>query len=159
MHRISFIAALILIGTGLLSCNPNVIIDDYHKFDDYAWLIKDEQKFTFKIEDNALKYSILYNIRHALQYPYYNLYVTYELKDASGKVLSTRLQELALYDAKTGEPLGDGLGDIYDRQLVCLSGVSFPAKGEYTFTIKQYMRQDPLPGIMSVGIKVEKETK
>ena len=141
----------------LASCHPDTVFDDYHDLKDNAWFIKDEQAFTFTIQDNAQKYSLFYNIRHALQYPYYNLYVTYQLKDKSGKVLSTRLQELVLYDAKTGKPLGNGLGDIFDHQIVCLSGLAFPEKGEYTFSIKQYMRQDPLPGVMSVGIKVEKE--
>lgn len=59
-------------------------------------------------------------------------------------------------DPKTGEPQGKGMGDIYDNQILSLSSVKFPQKGEYIFSIQQYMRQDPLPDIMSIGIRVEK---
>jgi gliding motility-associated lipoprotein GldH len=86
------------------------------------------------------------------------LYVTYYLLDEQGKQLSARLQELILMDATTGKPLGDGLGDIFDHQIVSLQNYKFNKRGKYTFKIKQYMRQDPLPDIMSIGIRVEKAT-
>ena len=61
-----------------------------------------------------------------------------------------------LFDQKTGKPLGDGLGDIYDHKVISSRSFMFPTKGKYTIKLKQYMRQDPLPYIMSMGVSVEK---
>jgi gliding motility-associated lipoprotein GldH len=101
-------------------------------------------------------YNIYYNIRNAAGYPYYNLYITYYLSDNAGKILTSRLQELTLMDPQTGKPLGDGMGDIFDHRILSVGNYRFPRPGTYTFKVKQYMRKDPLPGIMSVGVRVEK---
>ena len=67
------------------------------------------------------------------------------------------MEELILFDSKTGKPLGDGLGDIFDHKfkIKSLSNYRFPKAGEYTFSVEQNMRQDPLLGVMSVGVSVE----
>jgi gliding motility-associated lipoprotein GldH len=70
--------------------------------------------------------------------------------------VEARLQELTLLDPKTGKPLGKGLGDIFDHQIVALPNYRFQKSGTYTIKLKQYMRQDPLPDVMSVGVRVEK---
>jgi len=123
------------------------------------WYIDTVPSFSFRIDDISIPYNIYYNVRNAVNYPYYNLYVTYYLQDSSGKQLSSALQNLVLADAKTGKPLGDGLGDIFDHQVLSLKEYRFPYAGTYTFRIRQYMRQDPLPLIMSVGVRVEKAGK
>ena len=120
------------------------------------WYIDTIPSFTFRIADASKPYNIYYNVRNAISYPYYNLFVTYYLQDSTGKQLSSRLQELLLADSKTGKPLGDGLGDIFDHQILSLKNYRFPKNGTYTFRVKQYMRQDPLPFVMSVGVRVEK---
>jgi len=60
-------------------------------------------------------------------------------------------------DKTTGEPLGDGAGDIFDHQVLGLKNQVFPQNGTYTIKLQQYMRRDPLPGIMAVGVRVEKQ--
>jgi gliding motility-associated lipoprotein GldH len=66
------------------------------------------------------------------------------------------MQELILFDKKTGQPLGDGLGDLFDRQVLIFNDYQFAAAGTYSFKLKQFMRMKELPGIMSFGLKVEK---
>ena len=39
-------------------------------------------------------------------------------------------------------------------QLLALPRQRFAAPGNYTLTLEQYMRQDQLPGLMAVGIRV-----
>jgi gliding motility-associated lipoprotein GldH len=58
-------------------------------------------------------------------------------------------------DAKTGKPQGTGLGDIFNHQFDLLHGFRFPKTGTYNMTLKQYMRQDPLPDIYSIGLRIE----
>jgi gliding motility-associated lipoprotein GldH len=66
------------------------------------------------------------------------------------------LDELILMDPKTGQPRGKGLGDLYDNKVLMKRAYRFTKPGTYVLRIKQYMRQDPLPDVVSVGISVEK---
>lgn len=123
-----------------------------------SWSIKNELKFDFKIDDATQRYNIAYNIRNTLKYPYSNLYVTYYLEDSKGKVIATELQNISLFDEKRGKPFGSGLGDMFVHQLgiPTFQKYKFPAKGNYTFRLVQYMRHD-VTGIATMGIRIEKE--
>lgn len=121
------------------------------------WFIDKNQKFTFDVPDETKTYDVYFLIRNTISYPYYNLYFNRVLTDDKGKTLTNRMEELFLFDAKTGKPQGKGVGDMFDHKIKCstLKGYRFPRKGKYTIAIKQQMRQDPLVGIISVGISVE----
>jgi gliding motility-associated lipoprotein GldH len=142
-----------------IACDPNRVYEQNHTIEDNKWYIDSIPNFKFTIQDTTSTYNIYYNVRNAVSYPFYNLYLTYYLLDEQGNLISSRLQDLTLMDAKTGRPLGSGLGDIFDHQILSIPNYKFKRKGTYTFRIKQYMRQDPLPDIMSIGIRVEKAGK
>ena len=58
-------------------------------------------------------------------------------------------------DAKGWE--GTGMDDIWEvRKLINGQPRRFIKKGQYNFSISQAMRDNPLPGIMNVGLRVEK---
>ena len=61
-----------------------------------------------------------------------------------------------LFDPKTGEPFGNGLGDVFDHQFLLLENYKFERPGPYNFKLQQYMRMDSLPEVLSAGIRVEK---
>ncbi|MBD0259510.1 MAG: gliding motility lipoprotein GldH [Cytophagales bacterium] len=145
---------LLLIGA-LFACDPVRLYEKNQDLEEYQWYIDTIPTFQFEVKDVSVPYNIYYNIRNAAAYPYYNLYITYYLSDNTGKILTSRLQELTLMDPQTGKPLGDGMGDIFDHRILSVGNYRFPRPGTYTFKVKQYMRKDPLPGIMSVGVRVE----
>lgn len=151
----SFIVVLIS-ALIVFSCDTNAVYKEYADIDDGKWYIKNAPSFTFEIDDASVPYNIYYNLRNSLSYGYYNLYLTRYLRDSSGKEIESRLDELILMDPKTGKPNGDGLGDIFDHKFLMKRDYRFPKPGKYTMQIKQYMRQDPLLNILSVGITVEK---
>ena len=139
------------------SCtDPNTVFKDYTDIGDGKWFVKNTPTFSFDIKDITVRYNLFYNIRNAKSYPYYNLYLTRFLADSAGKIIDSRLDELILMDEKTGKPLGDGLGDIFDHKILIRQNYRFPKPGHYQLTVKQYMRQDPLPDILGVGLTVEK---
>ena len=152
---------LVLIMTVLLlaGCDKNTVYSEYEDIEEGKWFVNHTPAFTFRIDDVKQTYNIYYNLRNALSYPYYNLYLTRYLVDSTGRTIESRLDELLLMDAKTGKPNGDGLGDIFDHKVLIKQNYRFPKPGRYTIRIKQYMRQNPLPDILSVGISVEKATK
>lgn len=147
----------LFVGLALWACqDPNVVYKENADIDDGKWFVKNTPTFRFQITDASQPYDIYYTIRNNLTYPYYNLYLTRYLTDERGKELESRLDELILMDPKTGKPRGKGLGDLYDNKVLMKRGYRFPKPGTYAFRIKQYMRQDPLPDVVSVGISIEK---
>lgn len=151
-----FFAIITIIGSVCFSCNQNKIFDDYSEIPSGVWSQDSLVNFNFNVPKNSVDYSINYNIRYAISYPYYNLYISYYLEDSVGNIISTELQEIILFDKKTGEPIGDGLGDLYDLKVESFKKVSFPYSGEYKFKVKQFMRTNDLSGIMSFGLMVDK---
>jgi len=146
---------IILLVTG---CNSNRVYEQNWDLESRFWHQDDLPEFTFRIDDTTSTYNLYYNLRNTASYPYYNIYITHFLADSTDQILSTELDELILFDEKTGEPYGNGLGDIFDHQQPALENFKFPQVGPYTFKIQQFMRLDSLPYIMSVGLRVERTT-
>ncbi|MGL1887272.1 MAG: gliding motility lipoprotein GldH [Reichenbachiella sp.] len=155
MHsKIIYIAVLIAIST-LASCSNNTVIDENYDFESGIWHEDSLAQFSFNIEDTIATYNISYNVRHAVSYPYYNLYLTYFLEDSTD-VINSEMQEIILFNKKTGEPRGEGVGDLFDRSAVIFENYSFDKPGTYTFKTKQYMRSIELNEIFSFGLLIEK---
>ncbi|MES2798335.1 MAG: gliding motility lipoprotein GldH [Bacteroidota bacterium] len=147
---------LMLFITILASCDKKTIYNQNKDFENGKWKMEDECKFEFTIDDTTQTYKLYYNVRNNLSYPYYNLYVTRYLYDEKGVKLEEKLEELMLADEKTGKPSGTGLGDIFDHKILINKALKFSKKGKYTLKIKQFMRQNPLPDVLSFGIAIEK---
>lgn len=153
MKRLGLVLLVVLLAFG---CNTKAVYSEYTDIEDGKWYIKNAPSFTFEIKDATEPYNIYYNLRNSLSYGYYNLYLTRYLRDERGKEIESRLDELILMDPKTGKPNGDGLGDLFDHKFLIKRNYRFPKPGKYTMQIRQYMRQDPLANILSVGITVER---
>ncbi len=53
--------------------------------------------------------------------------------------------------------MGTGMDDIFEvRKNISASPFSFKTAGDYTFSVAQIMRENPLNYILNVGIRVEK---
>lgn len=144
-----------LLTTFLFSCDSNSVFKDHEDIEDGQWYLKNEPSFTFEITDTTKTYNIYYLVRNSIAYPYYNLYVKRFLINDKKKIVNEALNELILMDEKTGKPMGDGLGDLFDHKIIALKNYRFPHTGKYTFKVRQYMRQDPLPAILSMGVSIE----
>lgn len=152
--RLIFFPAVISLF--LLSCDNNRIHEYNTDFNDRTWKTTDTTVFDFYIRDTGKRYNVYYNVRNSLDYPYARLFVNYALTDSLGNPIEKKLVAQDLFDQKTGRPNGDsGLGDIYDHQFLLLKNFEFKYYGKYLINLKQYMRQDTLPGILAVGIRVE----
>lgn len=157
MQKAVVCLSVLFVALALTYCTPRNDFKAINDLKDNAWSIDSTQSFTFTITDVSKSYDFYYLIRNATAYPFYNLYISRSLTDSTGTVMSKSMEELILFDAKTGKPLGSGLGDIFDHKfkIKSLSNYRFKEAGEYTFSIEQNMRQDPLVGVMSVGVSIE----
>ncbi|SNS57701.1 gliding motility-associated lipoprotein GldH [Ekhidna lutea] len=139
----------------LISCDSSRVYEDFNDMEEAFWHLDSIQTFTFQIEDPSQRYHLMANFRNASSYPFYNLYFQYTVKDSLDNILDQKLKQVNLFDPKTGEPYGSGLGDLFDHSFVLEEDYQFPAEGTYSLSFEQYMRRDTLPFILSVGARVE----
>jgi gliding motility-associated lipoprotein GldH len=149
-----FLSLLVLAST--FACTNKDGIKEIRDLKDYTWPIAKAEVFEIDIKDISKPYTFRYLIRNATQYPYYNLYLSQKLLDPKGVTIKNTTDEIILFDVKTGKPLGDGLGDMFDHKKIVpsLKKVKFTVPGKYKWIIKHNMRPDPLMGILSIGAEV-----
>ena len=58
-----------------------------------------------------------------------------------------------------GKWLGKGFGGVYDNRIIYMHNTRFPQAGSYKIVLEQAMRNKELPGIKSVGIRIEQANK
>ena len=151
MKYVIWIFAVLLI----ISCDSSRVYEDYLDLDEAFWHMDSIQKFSFEITDMEKEYNLFATFRNASSYPFYNIYFQYSLKDSLDSVVVKQLKEAEFFDAKTGEPYGSGLGDMFDHTIPLLESYTFPSIGTYHLDLQQFMRLDSLPFILSIGAKVE----
>lgn len=118
------------------------------------WSYDFTPEFSFEIKDTTSQFLIYITIRHTELYQFNNIWLKVGSK-APGD--SIRVQDINLKLASSSQWDGTGMGDIYEvRKLISPGPVSFRKAGNYTFTISQIMRENPLKYIMNVGLRLEK---
>ncbi|MCS6991091.1 MAG: gliding motility lipoprotein GldH [Chitinophagales bacterium] len=137
-----------------VSCEPNRHYEKNIVIKKYVWDSAFVPEFVVEISDTSHLYNLYLNIRHATHYPYRNIWLIVSMISPDGQQHSRRI-EVQLGD-EHGKWFGDGLGDIWDYQTLIQQHAYFPAPGLYRFQVIHNMRQDPLPGIMAIGLRIEK---
>lgn len=139
----------------LSACDTNTVHQDNKDISSY-WLADSTANFRFDIEDQSTDYNLYFSVRNGVEFPHSNLYFKYFLKDSTGNTLESELVNFQLFHPKSGYPLGNGIGDIFEHQYELLTKYTFEDAGEYELSFQQYMRYDSLPEILSVGYRIEK---
>lgn len=149
-------AVIFMLSTlAFFSCDSSKVYEDFTDFEEAFWHQDSVAQFKFTIEDASIPYNLKAHFRNSQAYPYHNMYYQYTLKDGQDSVLAEQMKQIFLFDAKTGEPQGSGIGDLFDNTQTVLENYTFEGPGEYTAELKQYMRLDSLKFILSVGWRVE----
>ncbi|SFD33321.1 gliding motility-associated lipoprotein GldH [Chitinophaga sp. CF118] len=152
----------IIVAAGMLlataSCQP-MKMDTYEKnleIPGHQWSYSHKPVFevTLQPQDTAYVYNIYVNVRHKDSYPYSNIWLVVNTQFPEGQPIPQRV-ELPLADM-SGKWLGSGLDDIYEHQIPIQQRAILNKPGTYRFTFEQNMRQNPLPDIMNVGLRIEK---
>lgn len=146
---------LLCLITLLAACDSSRIYEEFQDVDTY-WLSDQKSSFVFEIEDHSLDYRVIAHVRNDISYPFRNLYLNYTLQTAEDSVMKEELKQLQLFEPKSGEPFGSGIGDQFNNELVLEDQIKFPANGAYRVDLKQFMRVDSLSGIHRVGLRVER---
>ena len=153
----TFLAGIIAI-TILVSCKS---IDLYEKsvtIPGHAWRSGYKPAFTFTIKDTSTPYQLFVVLRHTDKYRYNNIYLNLYIKQPGED--STRTARYDLVLANDEGWLGSGMDDIYEHRIALtpIGGEFYFRKpGDYTFTLEQLMREDPLENVLNAGLRIEKK--
>ena len=139
---------------GLISCDRKRVFESYKELDSKGWNKDSIVVFNVAITDTIKNHNLLVNIRNKGTYPYSNIYLFMTIGAPDG-TSRTDTVEFTLAEP-SGRWKGSGIGGLHDNQILYRNSVSFPKKGIYKFEIKQGMRDNVLPGIRDVGIRIEK---
>ena len=118
------------------------------------WNKKSEQKFDFKISDAQTPKNIIFVVRNNNDYPYSNIRLIVNFLNEKTKQKSTDTLNYILAQPN-GAWIGKGFGDTKETLFQYKLDYKFPENGAYSIGIIQAMRNDDLPGIEDIGVKIE----
>lgn len=119
------------------------------------WYYDNVPQFTFHIDDTTSLYNVFVILRHTDLYEYNNIWLRMGLKTPSDSFNYQNVNVVLASDSKGWA--GTGMDDIYEvRKSISAAPFSFKKAGDYTFSIKQIMRENPLLHVLNVGIRIEK---
>jgi gliding motility-associated lipoprotein GldH len=139
----------------LSGCRPGPEYQDHFTIPGNAWKSDFRPEFKFVINDTAAPYQIYLIVRHTDAYRFQNIWINLDSKAPGDSSFTLNRAEVTLA-APNGRWLGRGLGELYEQRVPINKPVTFPRPGEYTLRLTHDMRQDPLPEIMTIGIRLEK---
>ncbi len=149
-----FLLLSVVASLCICSCRQIDVFEKNTSIPHYKWQPGYTAKGTFKITDSLAAYNLFVVIRHTDAYKYNNIWLNLGLQ-APGDTMFYQKVDLALGSDATGW-YGSGMNDIWEVRKPVRQNTRFKRAGEYTFNISQAMRDNPLPGIMSVGLRVER---
>ncbi len=156
MSSILKIFFLLFLSLSLFSCDKNRVFEKNVTVEKSIWSSADKMNFEVDVIDTTATYNVYINVRHASIYPYSNLWLMVTTISPDGTSQKQRV-EVSLADEE-GAWHGEGMGDIWDLKYLAQQNARFVKKGKYSFQFEQIMRQDPIPGIMAMGLRVEQTT-
>ena len=126
-----------------------------HSIPKYQWSYDLQPHFEFTITDTVALYNLYVVLRHTDAYRYNNIWLNVGTQAPADSVRYQRF-DLQLGSDATGWE-GTGMGDIWElRKSITRGPFKFNKAGNYKFSVAQIMRENPLPGIISIGIRLER---
>jgi len=138
-----------------VSCSEDEYYRENVELQGNYWDINSPEEFLFDIIDVETNYDIYLTFRYTNEYEYQRIFLTYVLEEEKKLTRDSALVDFYFFHEKTGKPLGSGLGDIFDIRYQLISGYSFKQPGKYRLRVNQFMRDERLENIKSVGIVIK----
>lgn len=138
-----------------VSCRQVDLYEKNTPIPSYLWKSGYPAEGSFQVNDTLSRYKIYIVLRHLDAYNYNNIWLNVGLQPP-GDSLFYQKTNLTLGDDANGWE-GTGMNDIWEvRKLLNGEARRFVKAGTYRYKIFQAMRDNPLTGIMSVGLRLEK---
>ena len=135
------------------SCNqPEGVTECLTPISRQSWKKGQQPWIHIQVKDSLKAYKIYAVIRHSLQFKYDNLLLRYGYI-APGD--SVKYREVNLPLAAEGKWIGDTLGSVVETRIKLLPRSQRLPVGDNVFVMEHLMPDEPLKGILQVGIRIE----
>ena len=119
------------------------------------WFYNNTPAFTFHITDTSSLYNLYIVLRHTDAYNYSNIWLRLGTQFPRDSMHFQNINLTLASDAKGWD--GTGIDDIFEvRENISRGPIPFKKPGDYTFSVSQIMRENPLENILNVGVRLEK---
>jgi gliding motility-associated lipoprotein GldH len=143
---------LLVIAVSLTTaCGPAYQYEQYYTIDNGQWTYADSLQFNFNVEDSTTIYDVLLEVDHSTAYKNQNLYVRINTVFPNGQRQSEPLS-IELSDPSTGFWEGKCSDDQCEAIIPIQQSIYFNQLGDYQIIIEQYMRRDPVDGVLGLGL-------
>lgn len=142
--------ALILLFT---ACGSDYVLKEKKEFSSEGWTYADSLQFKVDISDTLKIYNLFLEVRHSTEYSFQNLYTQIHTQFPKGQRIK-EVVSLELAD-KAGVWFGNCNSEYCTILIPIQEGAFFNIPGSYQFTLEQFMRKDPLPGVQSITFMIE----
>lgn len=156
-QKTSPIIILLCISLGFSACDESYVFSDTQSIPNAEWSYTDSLDFKVPVTDTTQLYNLYIQFDHAATFPSQNIYLKLSTKFPDGTRVS-RLRSFDLYDVQ-GNPTGNCSGKICQARMLLQDNLYFNQIGDYTITLEQFTRINPLTGINALGIMMEKTDK
>ena len=154
-HSSIFIFLFSFFIISLSSCTTIYLYEKVVSIQNHEWQSSYKPQFKFTIKDTTVPYQLYVVLRHNDKYNWNNLWINLYTQSADD---STHKIQYELPLASKEQWLGTAMGDVYEhRILLTPQAIFFRKSGDYTYTIEQVMREDPLQNVLNVGMRIEKK--
>jgi len=141
----------------IAACNGDVVYERNERIPGSEWSRYHIPVFEVEITDTLNAHNLLINLRNTGEYPRSNLFLFISATSPVGAFTRDTL-ELVLAEP-SGRWKGRGFGSVWQNRFFYRQNVRFPERGKYTFEVEQAMRIDDLPGILDVGLRIERSDR
>ena len=130
----------------LIYCRSKVIKNN-------IWAHNDTLNFDVDIKDSTLIFDVNINVRNDNSYPYNNLGLLFLINKSDSLIYNDTLN-LTVSCEEEGW-IGNGWGSLFEFKTNVITDFNLQDTGVYNFMILQYMKDNELKGINSVGLELE----
>lgn len=124
------------------------------------WDYSFQPEFSFDIPDTTAKYKVYLILRHDAAFPNSNIWIRLKTKQPGDKKFDAGTRVEATLAVSDGQWLGTNIGSIYEYKILLKPGKDykkFTQTGTYTVKLEQIMRENPLPSMVNIGLRVERQ--
>lgn len=161
MSYIKNIIAILLVTVLVSGCLPSPYYQKVYNIPNASWTYDFKPVFKFEISDTATPYRTYLVIKHTDAYDFSNIWLIMKTKKPGDNEYQLTRVEVPLAQ-QDGKWLGRGMGEIWEQRIPLTfynQPQSFDKVGTYEVEFEQNMRQNPLPEVLQIGFRVEKDTK
>ena len=137
------------------SCDPARVYEEWNDFDTMVWHQDSLCQFCFEIADTSHSYDLRLGIRNNNRYPFQNLWIISAIQGPDSLFFQDTIPFMLAN--KSGQWIGERSASVYTYMAPMYSSLRFYVPGKYTISLSHGMNEEALKGMISVGVRVEKD--